>query len=156
MTDQPDPYVREAGGRFGRGNPGGPGRKRVRPLRDVVTWEAERELWEQHKALAQQDTEEGARAREFCLRHANGNPLPAAPDIAGLDWPTVRTVADLGVALDVVLTAHREDRIDATALGWLVDLLGKMVRVLESVELVPQVRALQEQLATIKAQQTAP
>lgn len=133
MTDQseaPDPYVREAGGRFGKGNKGGPGRVRVRPLRDAITWDVERQLWEQHKALAQQDTEEGAKAREFCLRHANGSVVPQQPDLPPLPWKRIDSIDAIVAALPVVFDAHAEGTIDSTGLEFGVRLLERAANLL--------------------------
>lgn len=145
MTDQRDPK-----GRFQPGNPGGPGRQRRRPLRDAITNEDERDLWQRHKDEAQGSGSDARAAREFLLRHLAGNPYQACPEIPPLNWPEVFEVRDLAAAANAVLAAHREGHVDSAGLHFLVDLLVKIAKVFEVADLAPAVRELQEQLAAMR------
>lgn len=145
---------RDDSGKFAKGNPGGPGRRPGRsPLHRAVTNERAEALWDERCRIAEdseQPAERRDQAAEFVLKYKNGTPASSVPDVPPLAWPEVLTVADLGIAVGSVLGAHRDGIIDGAGLNFLVDLLVKLARIYETVELAPQVRALQEQLAALK------
>lgn len=147
--DEQPPVRRGEGGKFLRGTRGGPGRQRKRPLRDVVTYEVEADLWRAHLDDAQQPGDDGRAAREFVLRHVAGTPYQAVPDVPPLMWPAVMSVDDLGQCVGVVLTAHREGQIDTAGMTHLVDVITKLAKVFEAVDLLPKLRKLEEHVAAI-------
>jgi len=144
MTDETDADRRDQKGRFAPGNKIGKGRARVRPLRDVVTFEVEAQLWAKHLGLAMGDDDEARGAREFVLRHVSGNPYQGTPDIPPIAWPLVMTVEDLAAAVGAALNAHSQGTIDGAGLTHLVDLIAKLSRVFEAVETAPKLRKLEE------------
>lgn len=150
MSEQSEgpPVLRGEGGKFLKGTKGGPGRQRKRPLRDVVTFEVEADLWRSHLDEAQSGGEGARSAREFVLRHVAGTPYQACPDIPPLAWPAVMTVDDLAACVGTVLTAHAEAQVDAAGLSFLVDLIAKLAKVFEAVELAPKIRKLEEHIAS--------
>jgi len=150
VTAESERGARDTKGRFADGNPGGPGRPRKRPLRDVVTFEQEAELWRVHFQEAQQPGSDGRNAREFILRHVAGNPYQACPHVPPLRWPErVLTAADLVACVETVLTAHAQEQVDAAGLHFLVDLIAKLAKVFEVTDLAPKLRALEEHVAAM-------
>lgn len=149
MTEQNrDPFEgqREAGGRFGKGNKGGPGRQKPGPLGRAVSEDDAERLWRIELELAETDAE----ARRFILTNRTGRPYQAAPDIPPIQWPTIASVADLAGMVHAVLGAQSAGQLDGSSFGWLLDRIESLARIFERVELAPQVRALQEQLAALK------
>lgn len=136
---------RGEGGKFQKGTKGGPGRKRVRPLRDVVPFEVEADLWRAHLELAEGD----ASAREFILRHIGGTPHQACPDLPPIAWPTIMSVDDLPAALGAVLAAQGSGDLDGAALKFLVGLLVDIAKVFEVADLGPKLRKLEEHIASM-------
>jgi len=146
-----DAPKRDASGKWLPGNRGGPGRSRQRPLRDVVTFEREAELWEMHYELAK--TETGP--REFILRNVAGNPYQSAPPLPPIAWPSLARVEDLLGAFNAILGAQKSGDLDSAGLAFLTDLLMKFSKVLETVEMAPRLARLEEHWAAQQAMQGA-
>lgn len=151
MTEATDD-ARDDKGRFAKGNPGGPGGQRRRPLRKVVSFEAEGQLWQLHYDLALTDVP----AREFILRHLAGNPPQAAPEIPeGIDWPPITCTADLMGAVNAMLGEQRAGRLDGAGMKFLTGIILDLAKVFEAVELGPKVKRIEEALAAQAAMQGA-
>jgi len=152
------PEGRGEDGKFAKGNPGGPGRRPGRsPLHKAVSNEKAEELWAARVVIAESDPDPARRdaAAEFVLKFKNGTPAASVPDCPPLNWPDVMTVADLAAASGAVLTAHRCGEIDGAALSFLVDLIARLARVYETVEMAPRLARLEEHFAAQAAAQGA-
>lgn len=150
--DKPKEEVRDHKGRFAPGHCGGPGRKRRSPLRDIVTPEKEAELWEAElAATAGADQDRAQDARRFLLRQVAGSPFMSAPDLPPVEWPRIACVADLQHAVNALLGAHAAGDADLAAVGYMADVLVKLAKVFEAVELGPQVAELKRRVAELTA-----
>jgi hypothetical protein len=151
---------RDEKGRFGKGNPGGPGRRpRSSPLHKAISDEKAIGLWEARLAVAEGEpevryTEAGSYkdysridgAAEFILKYKNGTPYQSAPDIPEMEWPRIACVADLAGLVHAVLGAQTAGLLDGAGFGFCIDLIGKLAKTFEIVELGPEVARIKERL----------
>jgi hypothetical protein len=147
-------------GRFGKGNPGGPGRRpRSSPLHKAISDEKAIGLWEARLAVAEGEpetryTESGSYrdysrvdgAAEFILKYKNGTPYQSVPDIPEMEWPRVACVADLAGMVHAVLGAQTSGQLDGAGFGYCIDLICKLSKAFEVVELGPEIKRIKERL----------
>jgi hypothetical protein len=162
------PEGRGEGGKFAKGNPGGPGRRPGRsPLHKAVSNEKAEELWRARVVVAEglpqargsdeagywDDYSRIDAAAEFILRYKNGTPAASVPDLPCIDWPPITCVEDLMGAFNAVLGAQRSGDLDGAGLAFLTDMLIKFARIYETIEMAPRLRRLEEHMAAQAAAQ---
>src|SRR5437588_4724478 len=141
MSDQPDDF-RQADGRFGKGNPGGPGRPRFR---------------ERAAALDLLAAEVGPELIDVALKEAKGGNLKAVEMLLDRIWPVrrgrpveiealrIRALADLlpvGAALSDAVLSGDVTPEEGTAAARVVEAHRKMIR---TIDLERRIRAIEEQ-----------
>lgn len=145
--------MRDARGRFGRGNPGGPGqRPRNTPLHREITPERAEELWRERYVIATSspDAERRDRAAEYILRYHTGAPHAQKPEVPAVPWGRIRTIEDVREALPEVFALHASGELDSAGLDFLLSCMERVCKILETIDLAPAVRELQEQLAAMR------
>lgn len=146
--------VRDSGGKFVKGHPGGPGRPARRtPLHRAITPDRAEELWEERYEIARNSPDDDAktRAAEFILRHVNGQPPPAQPDVPAVPWGKIRSIEDVRAAIPVVFSLHESGEVDGTGLEFLMRLLERAAKLFETIDVAGQVREIQEQIEQMRA-----
>lgn len=147
MTDD---LKRTNGGRFAPGNSGGPGRRpRSTPLHRAITDERAEQLWAERDELARDekaDPERRDKAAEFILRNKTGSPPVAAPDVPAVPWGRIREIGDVRRGMEAVFALHEAGEIDGTGLDFLLRILERAAKLLETVDIAPVVAQLMEQM----------
>ena len=141
MSDHPDDF-RQADGRFSKGNPGGPGRPRLR---------------EQAAALDLRAAEAGPELIDIALEQAKSGNLKAVEMLLERIWPVrrgrpveieappIRSTADLlpvGAALSDAVLSGDVTPEEGTAAARVVEAHRKMIR---TIELEQRITAIEEQ-----------
>jgi len=135
---------RDDGGRWAKGNPGGPGRPPKRsPLHRAISDDEAVELWRAELALAQSGD---ADARRYVLAHKQGRPIQAVPDCGNVAWPEVMQAADLSAAVSALLGAHARGDLDAAALQFLSGVLMSLAKVIEVGDVAQRLRQIEEHI----------
>lgn len=146
MEDRP---TRDASGKFLPGHPGGPGKRpRSTPLHRAISHERAEELWLERDQVARDpaDPERQDKAAEFILRHKTGTPAPAAPDVPAVPWGRIREIGDVRRGMEAVFALHEAGEIDGTGLDFLLRILERAAKLLETVDIAPVVAQLMEQM----------
>lgn len=145
--------MRNGNGTFAAGNPGGPGRgAKISPLTKAISDDEACLLWRAEYNAA---TGGDAEARRFILTHKHGRPAQSFPDVPAIAWARVTCVADLAGSVQAMLGAHEAGQIDSAGLDFLTEMIGKLAKVFEAVELGPKVKRIEEHLAAQAAMQGA-
>src|SRR4051812_17853031 len=141
MSDQPDDF-RQADGRFGKGNPGGPGRPRFR---------------ERAAALDLLAAEAGPELIDVALKEAKGGNLKAVEMLLDRIWPVrrgrpveieappIRATADLlpvGAALSDAVLSGEVTPQEGSAAARVVEAHRKMIMIVDHEQ---RIRAIEEE-----------
>ncbi len=140
MTDGADNAGRDTNGRFAAGNPGGPGgpRRRSSELRRA----AEEAITPEHvAAMIRKATRMGLEgnltAMRLVLERTSGRAAEAPVDIEplGISLPRLRTAADCNTAIEQLVDAICQGRVDRDAAKLLIDAIQARLKAIEVNEL---------------------
>lgn len=132
------------------------------PIRDAVPDKEVEGLWGERLRLAKDaswvdekgkrhpDITRQDRAAEFVLRYRTPTPHPDAPECPPVAWPALMDADDLRPAVHALLQAHAAGELTPAALDFLAGVLLKLAKVIETADLAPQIRELQEHVAAMQ------
>jgi len=153
-TPLPAPEPRDANGRFGPGNAGGPGRPKgkgyelQRAAQDAVSVEHIQALM--RKAL-RMGLEGNLPALKFVIERSCGKApemtVPMAP--SDLALPNLRTAEACATALDRIIAAINAGTIDQTAARVMIDVVQARLKAIEVVTLGERLTELEEQARNV-------
>lgn len=152
MSDRSTDNGRGDGGRFLKGNPGGPGgpRKRSFELRraaeDAVTPEHVQALMRRAVRLG---LEGNVLAIRFVLDRVAGRPAEAPADVvpSGITVPPLRTVDDCNRALDQLTDGLCQGTIDRDTAAVLIEVVQTKIKAIEAGELETRINDLEDAAA---------
>ena len=152
MSDRTNENGRDHGGRFAKGNPGGPGgpRKRSFELRRA----AEEAVTPEHvQALMRRAVRMGLEGNILAIRlvleRVVGRPAEAPADVMPLDinLPALRTVEDCNRALDELTAGLCQGNIDRDTATVLIEVVQTKVKAIEVGELQTRINDLENAAA---------
>jgi hypothetical protein len=153
-TPQPAPEPRDANGRFGPGNAGGPGRPKgkgyelQRAAQDAVSAEHIQALM--RKAL-RMGLEGNLPALKFVIERTCGRApemtVPMAP--TDLALPSLRTAENCAAALDRILAAINAGTIGQSAARVMIDVVHARLKAIEVKDLGDRLAELEEQTRNV-------
>jgi len=145
---------RDGNGRFGPGNPGGPGRAKgrgydlLRAAQDAVTPEAMAAMMRRALRMALEGNLGAMRfVAERTLGRAPEAPVEGAP--LGLALPSMRTAADCNLAIDRLGTAVVQGTCDLTAAKVLIDIIQARLKALEVLDLEVRLAEIEKTAAML-------
>ena len=154
MSDNGADNGRDPSGRFGKGNPGGPGGARKRSF--VLREAAESAITPEHVAALMRKAlrmglEGNLTAMRLVLDRSCGRPADVATSAEPLDLalPPMGTAKECSAALEQVTAALCEGRMNLDAARTLVELIAARIKGIEVLEVEQRLLAIEESLKTV-------
>lgn len=143
---------RDERGRFGQGNPGGPGAPRQRSRNDDLRQAVLSAVAPEHVAalmrlLTRRALEGDMKAARLVLDRTLGRPREDAPDAVGvdLDLPPLQTAEQCAQATDAILRAVCDGRVHADTARTLTAVVQVRLRSIETIDLERRLQQLEQQ-----------
>ena len=151
MSDNGADNGRDPSGRFGKGNPGGPGGARKRSF--VLREAAESAITPEHVAALMRKAlrmglEGNLTAMRLVLDRSCGRPADVATSAEPLDLalPPMGTAKECSAALEQVTAALCEGRMSLDAARTLVELIAARIKGIETLEIEQRLQAIERSL----------
>ena len=150
MADEGDKYDRDDGGRFAKGNPGGPGGARRRP--SELRRAAEDAISAEHiQAMIRKATRMGLEGNLSAMRFAmdrtcgRATEAPKVTEPLAVDLPTLDTAADCNAAVGALIEAVCSGETDRDLAKLLIDAIQARLKAIELNEFEQRLAQLEEE-----------
>ncbi len=154
MIDHGEDNGRDPSGRFGKGNPGGPGGARKRSF--VMREAAETAITPEHvQALMRRALRLGLEgdlgAMRLVLDRVCGRPADVSTAAEPLDFalPSMKTAKECNAALEQVAAGLCDGRMNLDAARILVELITARIKGIETLEVEQRLLAIEQSLKTV-------